>query len=230
MKYRAMSSVLLLILASAFPVSAQFQTPYSPWEASVAVQATRADLPGIPNTINALSPPSPIPTGSLVNVIGGELTVQQNFAESFSGEALLSGGFAGLTATVPFGDKQAVGETTVNFNPQLYFGGYGIVVTFRQSEKHQPWFRVVPGYAHADLNPDSILMKSALAANDQLKFSSHTFALQAGVGVDLLVKPKLAIRASVDEISTWLFQSQQNQWHASLGISWRFGRGNHDDY
>jgi hypothetical protein len=221
----------------------------TPWQASVSIQYTRAEFPAMQKSLAAwnagnttptpvsfngrrsasfLSDLSPISTNSWINLAGGEVALQQNFNSWFAGQMNVSGALGNRRINVPAVDKQAFGGTDPSFEPRFITVGYGPLFTFHRDRKYQPWIHAVPGFAHADLNPSQPLRLDILNADPAIRFSSNSFALQAGIGMDMLIHRHVALRFAGDDISTWLFNTQNNQLRATFGLAWRFGNGQFD--
>jgi hypothetical protein len=227
-------SVPAILSAQAVPaVGSESADTWTPWEAAVSVNWTRADFPVLSDSLNtvngtssgfgAISPDllvltPQMSTNSLINTMGSDFALQQNFKGWLGFQFEASGGL----------DARSVKTGNVieyKFEPKYLAFTYGPVVTLRTTHHINLWARGQIGIGREDACPDSNLKAAVRAINQKYLFADTGVAAQFGAGIDRSITPRLSLRLAVDDIHTALFNSAQDQLRAALGFAWRWGGG-----
>jgi len=238
---RVVPALISMLSAAALALSAQSVPAgngveaWTPWEASIFANFTRADFPGLPNSLAILNTQlnsgglTPIYTGADINLSGGEINLQQNFRSWLGFQIDASGGASNRFVAVPSADASTLNDSSAfHLAPNLLTVAYGPVVTRRSTARLEPWARVLAGVAHADLCPDAEFKTAVRADDNSFAFANSGLALQGGLGVDVSLRRSIFLRLGVDDLRTWLFNGEQNQVRAAAGIAWRFGSGSEE--
>ena len=229
-------SVPAALSAQAVPAAGHAGTgadDWTPWEAAVSVNWTRADFPVLSDSLKAIngtssgfsavspnllvvsSQPS---TNSLVNMLGTDFALQQNFRSWLGFQFEGSGAFG--TRNVKSGNT-----TEYTFQPKYLAFTYGPVVTLRTTHRTNLWVRGQVGIAREDACPGANLKAAVRAVDSKYRFADTNVAVQAGAGIDRTINSRVSLRLAVDDIHTTLFDSTQDQLRATLGLAWRWGGG-----
>jgi hypothetical protein len=136
--------------------------------------------------------------GSPFNTHGLNFSLARYFGRWFGVEAQLGVGFLGNT-----------GQTTTppNLGAKSLFVGAGPRLTYRNRSRFEPWVHVVVGMEHFRFNQTAGLLGSnnALAGN-------------AGGGVDIYLKPHIALRAEADAVGSRFFSTNQRSFQIVGGL------------
>jgi hypothetical protein len=136
--------------------------------------------------------------GSPFNTHGVNFSVARYFGRWIGVEAQLGVGFLGTT-----------GQTTTppNLGAKSLFIGGGPRFAYRNRSRYEPWVHVVVGMEHYRFNQTAGLLGSnnALAGN-------------GGGGLDIFLKPHIAIRAEGDVIGSRFFSTNQRSFQIVGGL------------
>ena len=240
----------LTLTLSTFALAQDVETPR--FELFVGYQYTHVGIGSAQDALNSLTDPlslSRINLGRSLNLNGGNVSFQENVNSWFSGVVDFSAGMTNKKVDlsqvaqelgyVPPGTKVIAG-----FKPTLYTITGGPQFTYRKHERFQPFARVLVGWAHTDVAPDSNTKAAIDFATDfyglpRFKTTRSSFALIGGVGADYVIKRWLALRASADYERTYLFSGDkvplpglpdfhipsehQGSFRIAAGVSFRLG-------
>lgn len=136
--------------------------------------------------------------GSPFNTHGVNFSLARYFGRWIGVEAQLGVGFLGTTGST---------TTPPNLGAKSLFIGGGPRFAYRNRSRYEPWVHVVVGMEHYRFNQTAGLLgsNSALAGN-------------AGGGLDVFLKPHIAIRAEGDFIGSRFFSTNQRSFQIVGGL------------
>jgi hypothetical protein len=105
------------------------------------------------------------------------------------------------------------GKTTTppNLDAKSIFLGGGPKLALRSGGRYEPWAHVVVGMEHFRFNQTA----GVLGSNNGL-------AGVAGGGLDVYVRPHLALRIEADAVGTQFFSTNQRSFHVVTGVVFGF--------
>lgn len=222
--------VLLLTFAVLPSVVAAQNTPAV--EFSLGYQYTRIPTGEAQNLADSLTVPNGLPrinVGRSLNMSGGNAEVEENVRSWWGGVVDFSGSYytkridlsqvAAAIGAVPPGTS-----VRATFRPTLYTVAGGPQFHYRVHEHFQPFARVLLGFAHSNLGPDSPTNAALTFLAPNFKTTRNSFAGIAGVGTDYVWKRYLAFRVSTDFVRTYLFDEHQSNLRITAGVDFRFGQ------
>lgn len=210
----------LTLLVSTFSFAQDVETPR--FELFAGYQYTHVGIGAAQDALNTLTDPLSLPRidlGRSLSLNGGNASFQENVNSWLSGVVDFSGSMTNKKVDlsqvaqdvgfVPPGTRVIAG-----FKPTLYTITGGPQFTYRKHERFQPFARVLLGYAHADVSPNSTTRAAIDFVTEtfglpRFKTTRNSFAFMGGVGADYVLKRWLALRASADYQRTYLFSGDK---------------------
>jgi hypothetical protein len=140
--------------------------------------------------------------GSPFNTHGVNFSVARNFGRWFGVEAQVGIGFLGNTGQT---------STPPNLDAKSLFVGAGPRLTYRNRSRYEPWAHLVIGMEHYRFSQTAGFLGS-----------NNALAGAAGGGVDVYLKPHLAIRAEADAVGSRFFSTNQRSFQVVGGLVFGF--------
>jgi len=136
--------------------------------------------------------------GSPFSTHGVNFSVARNFGRWFGVEAQVGVGFLGNT-----------GQTTTppNLDAKSLFVGAGPRLAYRNRSRYEPWVHLVVGMEHYRFSQTAGFLGS-----------NNAIAGAAGGGVDVYLKPHLALRAEADAVGSRFFSTNQRSFQIVGGL------------
>jgi hypothetical protein len=136
--------------------------------------------------------------GSPFNTHGVNFDLDRYFGRWFAVEAQIGVGFLGKT-----------GQTTnpPNLSAKSLYVGAGPRLAFRNRSRYEPYVHVTVGLEHFRFGQTAGLLGS-----------NNALAGDAGVGMDVFVKPHVAVRTEADFIGSRFFSTNQRSFQVSGGL------------
>ncbi|SRR6267154_5068591 len=140
--------------------------------------------------------------GSPFNTHGVNFSLARYFGRWFGVEAQVGVGFLGKT-----------GQTTTppNLDAKSIFVGAGPRVSYRNRSRYEPWVHLVVGMEHFRFSQTA----GVLGSNNAL-------AGAAGGGVDVYLKPHVALRTEADALGSRFFSANQRSFQVVGGLVFGF--------
>lgn len=219
MKHWIYSGLLILTVMSVRSVAQE--TPW--WELYGGFQFTGFHTVQMQNLVNSTPLASGLPTsivGNRSNLIGWNLSTQENVNSWFGGIVDFSGGYGSKGVRLSAPGKLSTAST---FKPALFTMGGGPQFSYRRNERIQPFFRMIIAAAYVNLNPDANTTNIIVGMHPALSMNDTNLALMFGGGVDYLLKKYACFRISGDYIHTFVFNESEGSYRLSAGVSFRIG-------
>jgi hypothetical protein len=137
--------------------------------------------------------------GSPFNTHGANFSLARYFRRRFGVEAQVGTGFLGKTGQA---------TTPPNLSSKSVFAGAGPRFSYTNSTRYEPWAHVVIGVEHFRFSQTSALLGSNTA-----------LAGLAGIGLDVHLRPHLAVRAEADEMESHYFSAYQRSFQIVAGVA-----------
>ena len=140
--------------------------------------------------------------GSPFNTHGANFSVARYFGKWFGVEAQVGVGFLGKT-----------GQTTTppNLDAKSLFAGVGPRLVYRNRSRYEPWVHLVVGLEHYRFSQTAGLLGSNTA-----------LAGLVGGGLDVYVRPHVAVRVEVDPVGSRFFSTNQRSFQVVGGLVFGF--------
>ncbi len=140
--------------------------------------------------------------GSPFNTHGLNVTVTRFFGRWIGVEAQVGTGFFGTT-----------GQTTIppSLSVKSVFFGAGPRLALRTGSRFEPWIHVVVGMEHYRFSQTAGLLGS-----------NNALAGEAGVGMDVYLRPHLAVRGEAGFIGSRFFSTNQRSFQVLGGVVFGF--------
>jgi opacity protein-like surface antigen len=152
------------------------------------------------------------------NLYGWHASVTENLNSWFGGELDFSGFYG--KPTVP----SIAPNTSTSFSTNMHTFMYGPRISYRKSASIVPFAHALVGGAHFSGTLKALPTNGVIGLGADLTDSQTSFAFSPGVGLDVNVSNRIAIRAlQIDYLMTHLYSRRQDNARISAGFLIRFG-------